>query len=144
MLVPERLTYPSSIFGYAFSLESTPDIDLIVEAELPRRAKSDRSSVMLFRRLVKLPYRLEPGFTDGRGCLQSLSGWELAHCHAISGPLLPPSANSAICRGGGSGGGTGSLAFGIAIGPEEVAGEEEELYELDMLEDLKRSEGCES
>ena len=41
---------------------------------------------------------------------------------------------STRCRGGGSGGGTGSLAFGIDIGPEAVEGEEAELKELDLLE----------
>lgn len=37
--------------------------------------------------------------------------------------------------GGGRGGGTGSLEFGIDIGIAEVEGEEAELYELDLLLD---------
>jgi hypothetical protein len=51
---------------------------------------------------------------------------------------------SARCRGGGSGGGTASLAFGIDIGPGTVEGEEVELYELDLLEFRYRSAGFES
>jgi hypothetical protein len=51
---------------------------------------------------------------------------------------------SARCRGGGSGGGTGSLEFGIDTGPDAVEGEEAELYELDLLEFLNRSEEFES
>jgi hypothetical protein len=51
---------------------------------------------------------------------------------------------SARCLGGGSGGGGGSLAFGIDIGMEEVAGDEVELYELDLLDVRNRSEGLES
>jgi len=48
--------------------------------------------------------------------------------------LFPPSAISSKCFGGGRGGGTGSLEFGIDIGIADVAGEEAELYELDLLE----------
>jgi hypothetical protein len=48
---------------------------------------------------------------------------------------------SARCRGGGSGGGTGSREFGIDIGMEKVDGEEVELCELDELEVRNRSEG---
>jgi hypothetical protein len=51
---------------------------------------------------------------------------------------------SARCLGGGSGGGTGSLAFGIDIGMEEVAGDEAEVYELDLLDVRNRSGGLES
>ena len=68
----------------------------------------------------------------------------LPNLHAISGPLLPPSAMSARCLGGGSGGGGGSLAFGIDIGMEDVAGDEVELYELDLLDVRNPSEGLES
>jgi len=66
MLVPERLAYPSSILGYASCRTSTPDIDLIVDAELPRRLKSGRSSMRL-PRLAKLPYKLDPGSTERGG-----------------------------------------------------------------------------
>lgn len=48
---------------------------------------------------------------------------------------------SSRCRGGGSGGGTGSREFGIDIGMENVDGEEVELCELDELEVRNRSEG---
>jgi len=48
---------------------------------------------------------------------------------------------SAMYRGGGSGGGTGSCECGIDIGIEDVEGEEVELYELDELEVRNRSEG---
>jgi hypothetical protein len=72
ILVPEKLAYPSSILGYVFSLPSPPDRDFIVEVELVRRSKSGRSSIMLFL-LAKLPYRLEPGATDGTCLPQSLS-----------------------------------------------------------------------
>jgi hypothetical protein len=51
---------------------------------------------------------------------------------------------SARCRGGGSGGGTGSLECGIDIGIEDVEGEDVELYELDEREVRNRSEGLES
>jgi hypothetical protein len=109
-----------------------------VEVELPRRRNSGRSS-LIFIVLAKLPpYKLDPGATDAIDWPQSL----LAHCHAISGPL--PSAMSARCLGGGSGGGTGSLAFGIDIGMEEVAGDEAEVYELDLLDVRNRSGGLES
>jgi hypothetical protein len=57
--------------------------------------------------------------------------------HARSGPLFPPDAISSKCFGGGRGGGTGSLEFGIDIGIADVAGEDVELYELDLLEDRK-------
>ena len=45
----------------------------------------------------------------------------------MSSPFPPLSAMSTKCRGGGSGGGTGSRAFGIDIGPGIGAGEEVEL-----------------
>ena len=48
---------------------------------------------------------------------------------------------SARCRGGGSGGGTGSLELGIDIGIENVEGDEVELNELDKLDVRNRSEG---
>jgi ABC-type phosphate transport system substrate-binding protein len=51
---------------------------------------------------------------------------------------------SARYRGGGSGGGTGSLECGIDIGMEDVGGDEVELYELDEGEVRNRSEGFES
>jgi hypothetical protein len=53
---------------------------------------------------------------------------------ARSGPLFPPDAISSKCFGGGRGGGTNSLELGIDIGIADVAGEEAELYELDLLE----------
>jgi hypothetical protein len=61
----------------------------------------------------------------------------------ISGPLLPPSAMSVRCHGGGSGGGTESLAFGIDIGREEVVGEVE-FCGLDLLHVRNRSEWFET
>ena len=143
MLVPERLAYPSSSLGYEFSCLSRPVIDLTVDVELVRRVNSGRSCIALFL-LPKLPpYRLDPGATDDENPPQPLPSWELPHCHAMSGPLFPPSAISAMCRGGGSGGGTGSLAFGIDIGPG-AEGEDAEVYELDLLEFRNRSEGLES
>jgi hypothetical protein len=51
---------------------------------------------------------------------------------------------SARCFGGGSGGGTGSRAFGIDIGPEAADGDKMELVELDLLGCRNRSEGFES
>jgi hypothetical protein len=136
--VPERLAYPSSILGKEFSRFSTCGIDLIVEVELARRAASGRSHTPLFL-LAKLPYKLEPGVTED--VPHSVSMRELPHCHAISGPLFPPSAMSARYFGGGSGGGTGSLAFGIDIGPEEVEGDE---IEVVLLGPRNRSDGFES
>jgi hypothetical protein len=113
---------------------------LIVEVELPRRELSGLSSNAPFL-LAKLPYKLDPGWTDGTDLLQSLSSERgFPHVHAISGPFPPP-AMSAIDLGGGSGGGTGSRACGIDIGMEEVEGEEVELYKLDELEVRNRSEG---
>jgi hypothetical protein len=76
---------------------------------------------------AELPYKLDPAATDDDSAPQWESSCELAHCHAISGPLLPLSAMSARCRGGGSGGGTGSLEFGIDKGLGIVAGDETEL-----------------
>lgn len=61
MLVPERLSYPSSILRWAVSLPSSPNIDLIVDVELPRRSKPGRSSIITLFLLAKLPYKLEPG-----------------------------------------------------------------------------------
>jgi hypothetical protein len=110
-----------------------------VDAELFRRAKSGRSSIVLLMTLS--PYRLDPGATEDTDPPQALPSCELAHCHAMSGTLFPPAAMSARCRGGGSGGGTGSLAFGIDIGLGAVEGEDAELYELDLLEFRYRSEG---
>lgn len=56
----------------------------------------------------------------------------------------PLCAMSETFRGGGSGGGTGSLAFGIDIGPGIVAGDETELYGCDLLAGRNREEKVES
>lgn len=114
-----------------------PLIDLMVEVELPRREMSGLSSILL----AKLPHRLEPGWTDAIDLPQSLLACEFPHCHAMSCPLFPLSARSLRCRGGGSGGGTGSRECGIDIGMEAVEGEEVELNELEELDVRNRSEG---
>jgi hypothetical protein len=114
-----------------------------VDVELVRRVNSGRSPI-LFLLIKPPPYKLDPGATDDTDAPQPLPSWELPHCQAISGPLLPPSAISARCRGGGSGGGIGSLAFGIDIGPGAAEGEDAELYELDLLEFRYRSARFES
>ena len=102
-----------------------------MDVELVRWVNSGRSS-MVFLLLAKLPpCRLDPGATDDIDPPQLFPSWKLPHCHAISGPLFPPSPT---CRGGGRGGGTGSLAFGIDIGLGAVDGEDAELNELDLLE----------
>jgi hypothetical protein len=51
---------------------------------------------------------------------------------------------SARCFGGGSGGGTGSLMFGMGIGTETVDGEEREEVKLGRCEPRYRSEVIES
>jgi hypothetical protein len=113
---------------------------LSVEVELVRR-ESGRSSTML-PLLIKLPYKLEPVATDRMDVPQSLLPCELLlpHCHAISGAPRPSSVRSARCRGGGSGGGMGSRAFGIDIGIE--VGEDAELKELDLLDIREGIESC--
>ena len=111
---------------------------MIVEAELPRRY-SGRSSVTLFLLLEKLPYRLDSTGMDGTDLAQSPSSCAFPHSQATSRPPFALSENSAICFGGGSGGGTGSLEFGIDIGMADVAGEEVDLYELDLLDIRYRS-----
>ena len=61
----------------------------------------------------------------------------------MSGPPQTPGLRFGS-RGGGSGGGGGeSGVFGIAIGVEEVVGENLELKLLDLLEDRYRSVGFE-
>ena len=142
MLVPERLAYPSSIRGYILSRLSSPFIDFTVLVELVRRVNSGRSSI-IFLPAKPPPYKLDPGATDDIDTPHPLPSWALPHCHAISGPLFA-SSTSARCRGGGRGGGTGSLAFGIDIGPDEVEGEDVVLYELDLLQFRYRFEGFES
>ena len=141
MLALERLEYPSSIFGNGGSLESAPEMDFMVEVELVRRASCGRSPDILAL-LAKLPCKLEPGATEEPP--HSVFMCEFPHCQAISGPLLPPASMSARCRGGGSGGGTRSLVFGIAIGTEGEEGEESVLFSVIRFEDRYRSEGFES
>jgi len=121
-------------------LGSAPVRDFMVDVELVRRAGSERSLAILVP-LAKLPYILEPGVTTEP--LHSLPMREFPHCHAISGPLFPPSM-SAMCLGGGRGGGMGSLIFGMGIGTEGDEGDESELGSIDRLEVRNRSDGFES
>jgi hypothetical protein len=141
MPVLERLEYPSSIFGKGISLDSTPCRDLMVEVELVRRAGSEGSLAMLVL-LAILPYKLEPGVTDEPSHSASLR--EFPQRHAISGPLLPPASMSARCLGGGSGGGTGSLIFGMGTGTEGEDGDEKVQFSVDRLENRNRSDEIES
>lgn len=137
MLVLERLEYPSSILGNSASFDSAPPRDFMVDVELVRRAGSEGSLgiLALLAPLCKLPYKLEPGVTEG----PSHTLWrEFPHCHAISGPLFPPPM-SAICFGGGRGGGTGSLIWGIGTGTEGEQGDESVLGGIDRLEGRNRS-----
>jgi hypothetical protein len=102
-------------------LESTPDIDVIVEAELVRLLRSGRFSVTPFTLFVNLPYKLDPGCTSTDGLRQLLSRREFSHSHP--GSDSPPSFSKERNRGGGKGGGGGgSLELGIDIGSAELVG----------------------
>jgi hypothetical protein len=139
MLVLERLEYPSSILGKGDPFDSAPERDLMVDVELVRRAGSEHPLAILVP-LARLPYILEPGVMAGP--LHSLPMREFPHCHAMSGPLFLFSM-SAMCLGGGRGGGTGSLIFGMGIGTEGE-GDESVLGSIDRLEVRNRSDGFES
>lgn len=122
---------------------STPDIDLIVEAELDLLSISGLSSVRLLPPLAKLPYRLEPGLTDDI-LPQLLSSFGLPHCHGRSGfPPSPEMPNSGYFGGGRGGGGDDARAFGMGIALEDMVGENRELKLPDLEGDLNRSEGLE-
>lgn len=108
--------------GYESLRVSTADIDLMVDAELPRRSKSGRPSAMLPRWLCEeLPYKLDPGATDAiDDLLHAFSSRALLNRQATS------LSKSTYLGGGSGGGGDGPRALGIDIGLDDREGENPE------------------